>query len=83
MLIKAARPSSPGVDSQSGPAETQKGNLEMPQVALTIFRAPRVEEVRVQLGREDGLGTCRLIHWCGAMFQVCQHNTTNNMMLPF
>ncbi|KAL0022065.1 hypothetical protein WJX79_000023 [Trebouxia sp. C0005] len=40
------------------------------RVALTIFRAPRVEEVRVQLGREDGLGTCRLIHWCGAMFQA-------------
>lgn len=71
MLIKAARPSSPRLDSQPGPAETQQGSAEMPQVALTIFRAPRVEEVRVQLGREDGLGTCRLIHWCGAMFQVC------------
>ncbi|DBA81059.1 TPA: hypothetical protein ACH3X2_007259 [Trebouxia sp. C0005] len=69
MLIKAAR-NSPRLDSQPGPAETQKGSLEMSQVALTIFRAPRVEEVRVQLGREDGLGTCRLIHWCGAMFQA-------------
>ncbi len=83
MLIKAARPSSPRLDSQPQPAETQEGSLEMPQVALTIFRAPRVEEVRVQLGREDGLGTCRLIHWCGAMFQVCKHNTNNNMPLPF
>ncbi len=72
MLIKAARPSSPRLDSQPGPAKSQEGSLDMPQVALTIFRAPRVEEVRVQLGREDGLGTCRLIHWCGAMFQVCK-----------
>ncbi len=83
MLIKAARSSSPGLDPQPGPAETQEGCLEMPQVALTIFRAPRVEEVRVQLGREDGLGTCRLIHWCGAMFQVCQHNTNNSMTMAF
>lgn len=79
MLIKAARTSSPRLESQPGPAETQQGSLKMPQVALTIFRPPRVEEVRVQLGREDGLGTCRLIHWCGAMFQVCQHNTNDSM----
>ena len=77
VLIKAARPTSPGLDSQEAPetqqgsvAGPQEGGLTMPQVALTIFRAPRVEEVRVQLGREDGLGTCRLIHWCGAMLQV-------------
>ncbi len=63
VLIKAARPG-------SARSESQQGILEMPQVLLTIFRAPRVEEVRVQLGSEDGLGTCRLIHWCGAMFQV-------------
>ncbi len=83
MLIKAARPSSPRLNTQPEPAETQDGSLEMPQVALTIFRAPWVEEVRVQLGREDGLGTCRLIHWCGAMFQVCKHNTNNSMTLAF
>ena len=82
MLIKAARSSSPRLDSQPGLAETHKSSLEMPQVALTIFRAPQVEEVRVQLGREDGLGTCRLIHWCGAMFQVCKYNT-NTMTLLF
>ena len=77
MLIKAARPDSPRLDSQEAPetqqgslAASQEGSLAMPQVALTIFRAPRVEEVGVQLGREDGLGTCRLIHWCGAMLQV-------------
>lgn len=77
ILIKAARPGSPRLESQEAPetqqgnlAASQQGSLAMPQVALTIFRAPRVEEVGVQLGREDGLGTCRLIHWCGAMLQV-------------
>ena len=74
MLIKAARADCPRLDSQEAQqgslAASQEGSLAMPQVALTIFRAPRVEEVRVQLGREDGLGTCRLIHWCGAMLQV-------------
>ena len=64
LLIKAARHSSPALQCED------KGAFGMPQVSLTIFRAPVVEEVRVQLGSEDGLGTCRLVHWCGALFQV-------------
>ena len=73
MLIKAARPDSPGADSAHVGAQTQQGAPAMPQVSVSICRGSKVEEVEVQLGSEDGLGTCRLIHWCGAMFQVSKH----------
>ena len=69
-LIRAATPSSLVSDSPGTITESQEGGVAMPSVSLTIFRAPSLEEVNVRLGSEDGLGTCRLIHWCGAMFQV-------------
>ena len=69
-LIKAARPDDFNTSQLDSGAEEQQGCLAVPQVSLTIFRAPEVQQVQVQLGSEDGLGTCRLIHWCGAMFQV-------------
>lgn len=27
-------------------------------------------QVEVRLGQEDGLGTNRIVHWCGAQLQV-------------
>jgi hypothetical protein len=37
---------------------------------VTIFRGGQVVELGVQLGVEDGLGTGRLVHWCGAQLQA-------------
>ena len=74
-LIKAARPDNSGLDSLKLPLESQQGAVAMPQVSVTICRGAVVEEVEVQLGSEDGMGTSRLIHWCGAMFQVSRHRT--------
>ena len=68
-LIKAARPDDFGL-----PVASQEGTMAMPQVSVTICRGAKVQEVEVQLGSEDGLGTRRLIHWCGAMFQVSQRS---------
>ena len=73
-LIKAARPDDSGLNSSRLPMESQQGAVAMAQVSVTICRGAVVEEVEVQLGSEDGLGTCRLIHWCGAMFQVSRHH---------
>lgn len=46
------------------------GSVARPSVALTVFRGAAVEVVGVQLGLEYGLGTERLVHWCGALLQV-------------
>ena len=70
MLIKAARPGSSELIGSQLLVESQQKAAAMPRVSVTICRGSAVEEVEVQLGSEDGLGTCRLIHWCGAMFQV-------------
>ena len=72
-LIKAARPDNPELDSSRLPMEPQQGAVTRPQVSVTICRGSVVQQVEVQLGSESGLGTCRLIHWCGAMFQVSKH----------
>ncbi len=39
-------------------------------VSVTLFRAGHIMEVEVQLGQEDGMGTGRLVHWCGAQLQA-------------
>ncbi|KAL3161156.1 hypothetical protein ABBQ38_009527 [Trebouxia sp. C0009 RCD-2024] len=70
MLIKAARPASSELGCSAPLVESQQNAAAMPRVSVTICRGSAVEEVEVQLGSEDGLGTCRLIHWCGAMFQA-------------
>ena len=41
------------------------------EVPLTIFRSGEVLGVGVRLGLEDGLGTDRLVQWCGAQLQAC------------
>ena len=82
-LIKAARPDSPGSGSSELHVQSQQGAVAMPQVSVTICRGSAVEEVEVQLGSEDGLGTCRLIHWCGAMFQVSKHSFTHSFTHAF
>lgn len=52
-------------------ASEEKNSLGVrPSIRLTIFRDAAVEHVKVQLGLEDGLGTRRLVHWCGALLQV-------------
>lgn len=73
-LIKAARPDTSELELSRLPGVSQEGTMAMPQVSVTICRGSVVQEVEVQLGSEDGLGTCRLIHWCGAMFQVSKHH---------
>ena len=40
------------------------------EVLLKICREGRVQKVAIQLAQDHGLGTRRLVHWCGAQFQV-------------
>ena len=48
-----------------------KGSRPGEAVPLTILHNGQVEDVVVHLAEEDGLGTDRLVHWCGAQLQVC------------
>ena len=73
MLIRAARPDDFHAEASGKHSDSLQDTLFTPQVSVTICRGSAVQDVAVQLGSEDGLGTCRLIHWCGAMFQVSQH----------
>lgn len=41
-----------------------------PEVTLRVCREGRALSVDVRLARENGLGTARLVHWCGAQIQV-------------
>jgi hypothetical protein len=43
---------------------------ECTAVPLKICRGGKVQALQVRLAQEDGLGTCRLVHWCGAQLQV-------------
>ena len=54
-------------------AAGQQGMPEAPvadEVALRVCRQGRVLAVTVRLAHEDGMGTSRLVHWCGAQIQV-------------
>ena len=39
-------------------------------VQLKICRDGKVQKVVINLAEDHGLGTRRLVHWCGAQFQV-------------
>lgn len=54
----------------------------VPAVPLTIFRNGEVSEVSVRLGLEDGLGTDRLVHWCGAQLQAPHRAVRERGFLP-
>lgn len=41
-----------------------------PTITVTIFRGGQVLDLPLLLGVEDGLGTDRLVHWCGAQLQA-------------
>jgi hypothetical protein len=58
------------VSSQAGSGGTAGGQEELPDLPLTLFRGGQVHELGVQLGKEDGMGTGRLVHWCGAQLQA-------------
>ena len=67
-LIKASRLQTS--DPEENDTVSESGSIGRPSVAVTVFRGAAVEVVRVQLGLEDGLGTRRIVHWCGALLQV-------------
>ncbi|GFH30343.1 PDZ domain-containing protein, partial [Haematococcus lacustris] len=41
----------------------------LPSLPITIFRGTELMQVTVQLGSEAGMGTSRVLHWCGAQLQ--------------
>ncbi len=53
-----------------------------PSIHLTIYRAGAVLDVEVVLGREDGMGTGRLVHWCGAQLQAPHRGVRELGFLP-
>ncbi len=40
------------------------------EVALKICRGGRVRKMAIRIAHDHGLGTRRLVHWCGAQFQA-------------
>ncbi|EFJ52115.1 trypsin family [Volvox carteri f. nagariensis] len=53
-----------------------------PSMHLTIYRSGCVLDVEVVLGREDGMGTGRLVHWCGAQLQAPHRGVRELGFLP-
>ncbi|GIL73118.1 hypothetical protein Vretimale_4727 [Volvox reticuliferus] len=53
-----------------------------PSMHLTIYRSGCVLDVEVVLGREDGMGTSRLVHWCGAQLQAPHRGVRELGFLP-
>jgi len=51
-------------------AEAAAASAAGPALPLTIFRGGAVLPAAVRLGREDGIGTRRLVHFCGAQLQA-------------
>lgn len=69
-LIKAGRLQTDA--PVASPTSSQQDGIAKPAVAVIIFRGAAVQTVSVQLGLEDGYGTRRIVHWCGAMLQVAK-----------
>ncbi len=67
----SAAPSSNGTGENGTPGETLANGADgqLPPLPLTIFRSGAVVDVSVRPGLEDGLGTDRMVHWCGAQLQ--------------
>ncbi|KXZ56802.1 hypothetical protein GPECTOR_1g722 [Gonium pectorale] len=53
-----------------------------PSMHLTIYRSGCVQDVEVVLGQEDGMGTGRLVHWCGAQLQAPHRGVRELGFLP-
>lgn len=68
-VLTGAVSSSSGSEGSGGPDAAGAAGSAV-EVPLRIFRGGEVLEVGVQLGLEDGLGTDRLVHWCGAQLQA-------------
>ncbi|KAI3430723.1 hypothetical protein D9Q98_005309 [Chlorella vulgaris] len=71
MEVDVGQPVAPAVPTAVPAAVPVPAQAQLPEVSLslTIFRDGEVQEVAVRLGQEDGLGTDRLVHWCGAQLQ--------------
>ncbi|KAG2499918.1 hypothetical protein HYH03_002205 [Edaphochlamys debaryana] len=65
------------VPSTSGPTQMLPSPMH-----LTIYRSGAVQDVEVVLGREDGMGTGRLVHWCGAQLQAPHRGVRELGFLP-
>jgi hypothetical protein len=59
-----------GTQDAKSPADTEGDTGSGVSVMLTVFRSGAVQEVELRLGVEDGMGTHRLLHWCGAQLQA-------------
>ncbi|GLC44411.1 hypothetical protein PLESTB_000472500 [Pleodorina starrii] len=95
---KRPRPSEPASGSQAeqpasgelAPASTSQQQVQggqgpgpgRPSMHLTIYRSGCVLDVEVVLGREDGMGTGRLVHWCGAQLQAPHRGVRELGFLP-
>ncbi|GFR40978.1 hypothetical protein Agub_g1643, partial [Astrephomene gubernaculifera] len=69
-------------DSGAAEAGTQGCGPQAPSMTLTIYRSGSVMDVEVVLGREDGMGTGRLVHWCGAQLQAPHRGVRELGFLP-
>ena len=59
-----------GAAANKRQAMAAAGATLLPSLALTICREGAISVVRVRLGREDGLGTDCVVHFCGALVQA-------------
>eukprot|EP00200_Dunaliella_tertiolecta_P008556 CAMPEP_0202391600 /NCGR_PEP_ID=MMETSP1127-20130417/91921_1 /ASSEMBLY_ACC=CAM_ASM_000462 /TAXON_ID=3047 /ORGANISM="Dunaliella tertiolecta, Strain CCMP1320" /LENGTH=1117 /DNA_ID=CAMNT_0048994043 /DNA_START=31 /DNA_END=3384 /DNA_ORIENTATION=+ len=63
-------PAAASAPHTSGGSNIGNGNSSAPWIPVTIFRSGQIMETHVQLGLEDGMGTNRILHWCGAQLQA-------------
>lgn len=57
-------------DAGKGSAEAVSTDDGEPLMPVTIFRGGEILELKIRLGVEDGMGTSRIVHWCGAQLQA-------------
>ncbi len=74
MVALPPLPPPTAVDTHQTAVDSQTSGQHSGQHAggllVTLCRDGVVLQVHVLPGREDGLGTRRLVHWCGAQVQV-------------
>ena len=74
--LAVSSPASAVSKSPGPPASPKHGEVADPNpMSLTVFRSSdqEVMEIKLRPGVEDGMGTGRIVHFCGAQIQVGHH----------
>ncbi len=67
---KRARGDAPASSAPPTPAIIPTPSTPTPTISMTVCRAGALSVVSIPCGLEDGRGTTRIAHWCGAQLQA-------------